>query len=83
MQGGSYFRIVEQALEDSAERNRHGRFCVRRSDESAAEIISTSFDYTIDPLWFIVTALVIGGYFLFLVRYSDKEYREVISERFE
>ena len=51
--------------------------------DSAAEIISTRFDYTIDPVWFIVTALVIGGYFLFLVRYSDKEYREVISERFE
>jgi hypothetical protein len=51
--------------------------------ESAAEIISTRFDYTIDPVWFVITALVIGGYFLFLVRYSDKEYREVISERFE
>ena len=31
---------------------------------------------------FIITAIIIVGYFVFVVRYSDKEYREVIAERF-
>src|SRR5688500_685619 len=40
LQRGSYFWIVEQALEDSAECYGHGGFCVRRGVESAAEVIS-------------------------------------------
>lgn len=50
--------------------------------ESAAEIITTRFDYSINPLALIITALVIFGYFFFVVRFSDREYREVIDERF-
>ena len=50
--------------------------------ESAAEMITTRFDYSIDPLALLVTVLVILGYFVFLVRFSEKEYREVIAERF-
>jgi hypothetical protein len=50
--------------------------------ETAAEIITTRFDYSINPLALIITALVIFGYFFFVIRFSDREYREVIDERF-
>jgi hypothetical protein len=51
--------------------------------ETAADLISTRFDYTIDPFMLIVTAVVIIGYFVFLVKVSDKEYRDVIREKFD
>lgn len=49
---------------------------------SAAEIITTRFDYSINPWMLIITALVIFGYFFFVIRHSEKEYRDVIGERF-
>lgn len=51
--------------------------------DTAAEIITTKFDYSIDPLMLLLTAAVIIGYFVFLVRVSDKEYRDVIAEKFD
>lgn len=51
--------------------------------ESAAELITTRFDYSINPIALVITALVIIGYFVFLVKFSDREYRDVIAERFE
>ena len=51
--------------------------------ETASELISTRFDYTIDPLMLIITAVVILGYFVFLVKISDKEYKDVIREKFD
>ncbi|HAR50989.1 MULTISPECIES: hypothetical protein [Roseovarius] len=51
--------------------------------DTAAEIITTKFDYSIDPLMLLITAVVIIGYFVFLVRVSDKEYRDVIAEKFD
>ncbi len=48
----------------------------------AAEIITDRFDYSIDPLSLILTAAVIIGYFVFLFRVSDKEYRDVLNEKF-
>lgn len=50
--------------------------------ESAAELITTRFDYEIKPFALLITAAVIIGYFVFLVVMSEKEYREVIAERF-
>ena len=50
--------------------------------EKAAALISNKFDYTIDPMWLIITAVVIVGYFFFIIKISDKEYREVIAEKF-
>ena len=50
--------------------------------EKAAALISNRFDYTIDPMWLIITAVVIVGYFFFVIKISDKEYREVIAEKF-
>ncbi|MCB1882890.1 MAG: hypothetical protein KDG89_02665 [Geminicoccaceae bacterium] len=51
--------------------------------ESASELITTRFDYVINPLSLLLTAVVILGYFLFVIRMSDKEYRDVIAERFD
>lgn len=51
--------------------------------EEAAEIINTRFDYTIDPLALLGTAVVVIGYFIFLMRVSDRQYREVIAEKFD
>jgi hypothetical protein len=50
--------------------------------ESAAEIINDRFDYTIEPISLIVTALILIGYFVFMLKISRKEYREVIAEKF-
>lgn len=51
--------------------------------DKASVLINTRFDYTIDPLWLAVTAVVIIGYFVFMLKVSDKEYREVIAEKFD
>ena len=50
--------------------------------EKAAALINTRFDYTIDPLWLAITAALLIGYFVFMLKVSDKEYREVIAEKF-
>ena len=52
-------------------------------DIKAAEpMITNRFDYSIDPLTLAITAIVIIGYFFFVLRTSEREYREVIRERF-
>jgi hypothetical protein len=51
--------------------------------ETAAPIISSRFDYSFSLPIFLLTALVILIYFGFLIYFSDKEYREVIAERFD
>ena len=51
--------------------------------ETAAEIITQPFDYTIDVADVAITAGVILAYFLFLMFMSDKEYRQVIAEKFD
>ena len=51
--------------------------------EKAATLINSRFDYSIDPLMLIITIAVVGGYFLFMLKISDKQYREVIAEKFD
>ncbi|GLK56204.1 succinate dehydrogenase hydrophobic anchor subunit [Methylopila capsulata] len=51
--------------------------------DSAAAIIGARFDYSVSWMAFAVTALVIVVYFVAMLRWSDKEYREVIAERFD
>lgn len=51
-------------------------------EAAAAKIINDKFDYTIDPVMLVITGLVIIGYFVFMLRVSEKQYREVISEKF-
>lgn len=53
------------------------------SPEKAATIIGTQFDYTFNWTALAFTALIILGYFVFMFWYSDREYREVIAERFD
>jgi hypothetical protein len=50
--------------------------------ETAHDMIASRFDYSFDPLTAIITAIVIIAYFVFVFRFSDKEYRDVIRERF-
>ncbi len=53
------------------------------ADAAAAhDIIQNKFDYTIDWLQLIILTIVIAGYFVFLFKASDKEYRDVIDEKF-
>jgi hypothetical protein len=51
--------------------------------ESAAEIITLPFAYDIDYEGIGITAIVILGYYAFVLWASRKEYREVIREKFE
>lgn len=48
----------------------------------AKPIITSRFDYVIEPVSLIVTILVIGGYFGFVLLVSDRQYRQVIAEKF-
>ncbi|MEM5339525.1 hypothetical protein [Paraburkholderia azotifigens] len=50
--------------------------------QQAKPIITSRFDYQIEPVSLIVTALVIAGYFVFVLRVSDRQYRQVIAEKF-
>ena len=51
--------------------------------ESAADIITQPFDYTLDWLGVIGMIVLIGGYYVFLLWHSEKEYRQVIQEKFD
>lgn len=50
--------------------------------ETAADLITTRFDYQMRLVPFLLTAAGIIGYFIFMVVMSEKEYREVIAEKF-
>lgn len=51
--------------------------------ETAHDIIQNRFHYIIDWPTLIIMAAVLIGYFVFLFRASDREYREVIAEKFD
>jgi len=51
--------------------------------ESAHDMIATRFDYSFSLPALAVTALVVIAYFLIVFRWSAKEYKDVISERFD
>lgn len=51
--------------------------------ETAAEYICTRYKYVIDPVSLIFTAAIIIGYFVIVLRFSDKEYQDVINEKFD
>lgn len=50
--------------------------------QSAADLITTRFDYEFRLLPFLITAAGIIGYFIFMLVMSEREYRDVIAERF-
>lgn len=49
---------------------------------AAQDIITSRFDYSFSALGLIVMIAVVVGYFVMMMRFSDKEYREVIAEKF-
>jgi hypothetical protein len=51
--------------------------------EDAAEMICTRFDYTINPIALIITGIAIVGYYVILLWASEREYKDVIHEKFE
>ena len=53
------------------------------ADAAAAhDVIQNKFHYTIDWLQLLIMAAVVIGYFIFLFRASEREYRDVIDEKF-
>ena len=48
----------------------------------ASDIITARFDYSFSWAALIVMTVLVVGYFVLVVRLSDREYREVIQERF-
>ena len=53
------------------------------TDPAAAnDIITARFDYSFSWVALVVMAVLVVGYFVLVVRLSDREYREVIEERF-
>lgn len=50
--------------------------------EGAKPMIEKRFDYTINPIWLVATIVVIIGYFLLVVMISEREYKQVIAEKF-
>jgi hypothetical protein len=50
--------------------------------ESAHDLILARFDYSFTSGALIVMILVIVAYYALLLKFSDTEYREVISEKF-
>lgn len=49
---------------------------------SAHDLITTRFDYSFSWFNLAVMAVVLIGYFFMLIKLSDKEYRDVIDEKF-
>ena len=51
--------------------------------EEAAGLITVWFNYEIDWLLALLTAVVVIGYFAILLYFSEREYKEVIAEKFD
>lgn len=52
-------------------------------DEALQAMITARYDYWSFSTWeLILMIVVVVGYFFMVVRFSDKEYREVIAEKF-
>ena len=49
---------------------------------SAAELITGRFDYSFSMGSLLVMIIVIVGYYAIMLKFSDKEYRDVIDEKF-
>ena len=53
------------------------------TDPAAAnDLITARFDYSFSWMALIVMTVLVVGYFVLVVRLSDREYRDVIEERF-
>jgi predicted PurR-regulated permease PerM len=53
-------------------------------DPAAAKaIIDNRFDYTVDVPKLVLIVVLVAGYFFFMLRVSDQQYRDVIAEKFD
>jgi len=50
---------------------------------AASDLITARFDYSFSWVSLAVMVVVIVGYFVMMVRFSETEYREVIAEKFD
>ena len=50
---------------------------------AAQDIITSRFDYAFSALGLLTMIVVVVGYFVIVFRLSEKEYREVIAEKFD
>ena len=50
--------------------------------DGAAVMIGSRYDYSFSWVALLLTAFVVIGYFVFLVVISDREYKQVIAEKF-
>lgn len=48
----------------------------------AAELITARFDYSFSISSLLVMIVVIVGYYVIMLRFSEKEYQDVIAEKF-
>jgi hypothetical protein len=51
--------------------------------EQAADIITQPFEYDVDFFGIASTAVVVIGYFMFMLFMSEKEFKQVIAEKFD
>lgn len=51
--------------------------------QTAADIITARFDYSFSFGSLVVMVIVIVGYFVMMLKFSETEYREVIAEKFD
>ena len=49
---------------------------------SAADTITARFDYSFSISSLVIMVVVILGYYVMLIRFSETEYRDVINEKF-
>lgn len=50
---------------------------------SAASIITTRYNYAFSIVELVIMIVAIVGYYFIMLRFSEKEYRDVISEKFD
>ena len=75
-------RTVEPSAQDKIKAERFAALGWDAARVAEREAAIAAKSYSIDWSMLLLTALVVIGYFSFLVRASDKELREVIDERF-
>ena len=54
-----------------------------KDPSAAAVIINNRFDYAVNPAKLGLTAALLVIYYFFMLRISEREYREVIAEKFD
>lgn len=75
-------KAAEPSAQDKIKSERFAALGWDAAKVAEREAVIAAKSYEIDWSMLLLTALVVIGYFSFLVRASDKELREVIDERF-